>query len=114
MLFGQGMLMAITPLVAQTLGADSRGAVGRFLRQGAWLALFIAALLMAVIYGISLGVLHMDQGGTRSARLTSGYLQAIMWGLPRALCYTGAQRAFPEGHGPYQTRHGLAGLSVWA
>ena len=113
MLFGQGMLMAITPLVAQTLGADSRGAVGRFLRQGAWLALFIAALLMAVIYGISLGVLHMDRVEPDLARLTSGYLQAIMWGLPGLMLYC-AQRAFLEGHG--RTRPamlaGFIGLGV--
>ncbi len=113
MLFGQGMLMAVTPLVAQTLGADSRGAVGHFLRQGAWLALFVAALLMAVMYGISLGVLHMDSVEPELARLTSGYLQATLWGLPGLMLYC-VQRAFLEGHG--RTRPamlaGFVGLGV--
>lgn len=113
MLFGQGMLMAITPLVAQTLGAGRSEGVGRFLRQGAWLALIVAALLMVIIYGISLAVLDMDRVEPALARQTSGYLQAIMWGLPGLMLYC-AQRAFLEGQG--RTRPamlaGFAGLLV--
>ena len=97
-LFGQGMLMAITPLVAQTLGAGAHKGVGRFLRQGMWLALLLAALLMAVIYGISLAVLDMHGVEPALARQTSAYLQAILWGLPGLMLYC-ALRAFLEGHG---------------
>ncbi|MCH5277913.1 MAG: MATE family efflux transporter [Desulfovibrionaceae bacterium] len=101
MLFGQGMLMSITPLVAQALGADSRGGVGRFLRQGAWLALLLALLLMGLIYGMSLAVLRMDGVEPDLARLTSAYLQAILWGLPGLMLYC-VQRAWLEGHGRTQ------------
>lgn len=112
-LFGQGMLMAITPLVAQTLGAGTREGVGRFLRQGVWLALVVAALLMAVIYGISLYVVDMDRVEPALARQTSGYLQAILWGLPGLMLYC-AQRAFLEGHGRTQPAMlaGFVGLLV--
>lgn len=101
MLFGQGMLMSVTPLVAQALGADSGEGTGRFLRQGAWLALPVAALLMGVIYVVSLAVLRMDRVDPELARLTSGYLRAILWGLPGLMLYC-AQRAWLEGHGRTQ------------
>lgn len=113
MLFGQGMLMAITPLVAQALGSGGREGIGRFLRQGVWLALAVAALLMAVVYGISLYVVDMNGVDPDLTRLTGGYLRAILWGLPGLMLYC-AQRAFLEGHG--RTRPamlaGFVGLAV--
>ena len=52
-LFGLGLLMAITPLVAQSIGAGHKEGLGRFLRQGAWLALALSVLEMAFFYGVS-------------------------------------------------------------
>ena len=52
-LFGLGLLMAITPLVAQSLGAGQKEGLGRFLRQGAWLAMALSALQMLFFYGVS-------------------------------------------------------------
>ena len=46
-LFGLGLLMAITPLVAQSIGAGQKEGLGRFLRQGAWLAMALSALQLA-------------------------------------------------------------------
>lgn len=100
-LFGQGLLMAITPMVAQTLGAGSDAGVGRFLRQGVWLALVVAVFLMAVIYGISLGVLRMNNVEAELIQKSSAYLKAILWGLPGLMLYC-ALRAFLEGHGRVQ------------
>lgn len=100
-LFGQGLLMAITPLVAQTLGAGQSEGLGRFLRQGAWMALGISAFLMAVLFGISLAIPHMGNVDSSLTRLTAGYLRAVLWGVPGLLLYI-VQRCFLEGHGRTQ------------
>lgn len=111
-LFGQGLLMAITPLVAQTVGAGGKE-TGSFLRQGVWLSLLIAVFLMIALYGISMLVPEMDGMDPELARLTSGYLRAILWGLPGLMLY-GAQRSFLDGHGKTRPAMlaGFVGLAV--
>ena len=52
-MFGQGLIMAITPLVAQALGANNRVTSRHFLRQGLWLAVVISILLMGIFLAIS-------------------------------------------------------------
>lgn len=97
-MFGQGLIMAITPLVAQAVGAGDRLQSRRFLRQGLWLAAGISLLLMAIFLIISQTIPlwgHMD---ALLARKTSEYLFAVLWGVP-ALMFFGVQRCFLEGHG---------------
>ena len=55
-LFGQGLLLAVTPCVAQLRGAGSmrsgehmQGA-GHVMRQGIWMALFISVPLILIVY----------------------------------------------------------------
>ena len=50
-MFGQGLIMALTPLVAQSIGAGDRSQCAHFLRQGLWLAALISVLLMG-LFGI--------------------------------------------------------------
>lgn len=112
-LFGLGLLMAITPLVAQSLGAGQKDGLGRFLRQGAWLALALSVLQMAFFYGVSRYITRMEGIDPALSSITARYLHAVIWGVPGFMLY-GAQRAYLEGHG--RTRPamvaGIIGLCV--
>lgn len=112
-LFGLGLLMAITPLVAQSIGAGHKEGLGRFLRQGAWLALALSVLQMAFFYGVSRYITQMESIDPALSQITARYLHAVIWGVPGFMLY-GAQRAYLEGHG--RTRPamiaGLTGLCV--
>ena len=96
-MFGQGLIMAITPLVAQSMGAGEREE-RRFLRQGIWLALGISVLLMAFFLMVSAALPSWGTMDTLLARKTSEYLYAVLWGVP-ALMLFNVQRCFLEGHG---------------
>lgn len=97
-LFGLGLLMAITPLVAQSLGAGQKEGLGRFLRQGAWLAMALSALQMLFFYGVSHYITQMKSIDPELSRITARYLHAVIWGVPGFMLY-GVQRAYLEGHG---------------
>ena len=97
-LFGLGLLMAITPLVAQSLGAGQKEGLGRFLRQGAWLAMALSALQMLFFYGVSHYITQMKSIDPELSQITARYLHAVIWGVPGFMLY-GVQRAYLEGHG---------------
>ena len=103
-MFGQGLIMALTPLVAQSIGAGDRRQCAHFLRQGLWLAAFISMLLMG-LFGVIAYTLPL--WGTMDAvmvRKTSEYLFAVLWGVPALMLFC-VQRCFLEGHG--LTRPGM-------
>jgi MATE family, multidrug efflux pump len=52
-LFGLGITEAVAPLTAQALGAGESDSVRRTLRQGIWLALAVALILLPVIWNIA-------------------------------------------------------------
>jgi multidrug resistance protein, MATE family len=52
-LFGLGLTEAVAPLVAQALGASDLRSVRRTVRQGIWIALITAVLLLPVIWNIA-------------------------------------------------------------
>lgn len=97
-MFGQGLIMAITPLVAQALGANNRITSRHFLRQGLWLAVVISILLMGIFLAISKTITSWGTMDPLLAKKTSEYLFAVLWGVP-ALMFFVVQRCFLEGHG---------------
>ncbi len=97
-MFGQGLIMAITPLVAQALGAGNVIKSRHFLRQGLWLAACISVLLMAVFLTISATITSWGKMDPLLARKTSEYLFAVLWGVPALMLFV-VQRCFLEGHG---------------
>ena len=97
-MFGQGLIMAITPLVAQALGAGNRIKSRHFLRQGLWLALVISVLLMGIFLAISSTITIWGDMDPLLAKKTSEYLFAVLFGVP-ALMFFVVQRCFLEGHG---------------
>jgi MATE family multidrug resistance protein len=109
-----GVAMAVSPIVAQRIGAgwDPDG-IGEFLRGAMVLALVLGlawlALLMASI-GPVLSLLDLD---ARTAGFARAYLFALSWSaLPLSLCFF--LRNGAEGHGLTRVTlaAGVVGLSV--
>lgn len=100
-LFGQGLLMAVTPCVAQLRGAgavqnsEHLQGVGHVMRQGLWMALAIAVPLILVVYALSFHLPEMGVEGELGV-MTGQYLRAIVWGAPAYLLFV-ALRCGMEG-----------------
>ncbi len=98
-LFGQGLLMSITPLVAQTFSScpetSRKEKTAVFLRQGIWLALFVGFLLILTLGGLSFtfGYLAYEDELTE---LAENYLRVMLIGIIPLMLYS-AQRSYLEG-----------------
>ena len=81
-----GVLLGLTPVVAQHAGAGRDGAIGEDVRQGAWLALAlsISALVVLAFPGPILAISRLDPAVEEKAR---EYLAAIAWSVPAALAF---------------------------
>lgn len=112
-LFGQGLLMSITPLVAQSLGAGQREGLGTYVRQGLWFSLGVDVLLMSVLLGLAFSLPLLRNLDAHLMAVTTGYLKVVVWGVPGLMFYC-VFRCFQEGHG--RTRPamlaGFVGLSL--
>jgi len=93
-----GLMMAISPIAARHYGAGEPEMIGRYTRQGLWLAvvlgLTIFTLAQLFVQPV-LGFLGIDPG---FREMTIGYVQAIMYGAP-AICAFLAFRFTTEGIG---------------
>ena len=87
-LFCQGLLLAVTPSVAQLRGADGSNdaAIGHTIRQGFWLALILSIPLIVIVFLLSF---HLEELGVEPhlAGLTGAYLRFIVWGAPGYLLF---------------------------
>ncbi len=94
-LFGIGILLVLTPLSAQAVGEGRVSETPHILRQGIWCSLLLVIPLMLIFYILSL---QMDRFGLEQdlARLSTGYLQAVLWGLPGWFLFINV-RGFLEG-----------------
>jgi len=84
--FGMGILMSVSPTVAQSYGAARFGAIGGHVRQGLWLSLAVglAAFLAVRSCSPALRLMQVDPAIIPTA---TGFLNAISWGLPAASAY---------------------------
>lgn len=87
LLFGQGILIPIGPLVAQGLGAGKKESLNRFWRQGLWLALFLAVFLMLLFTLGSYAYLHFLDIDKEMAVIAAKYISYIKWGAPAFLLF---------------------------
>ena len=91
-LFGQGLLLAVTPCVAQLRGAgavrnaDHLQGVGHVMRQGVWMALAISVPLILIVNLLSHHLADMGVEGDLGV-MTGQYLRAIVWGAPAYLLF---------------------------
>ncbi|MGH8251994.1 MAG: MATE family efflux transporter [Steroidobacteraceae bacterium] len=96
-LFGLGVLMSISPLVAHAYGAGRDAEVGRRFRQGIWLALLLAVPLVSLLACVEplLGWFGTD---ARAIPHAAGYVLAMCFGMPAMLVFL-AHRYTSEGIG---------------
>ncbi|MBX3703361.1 MAG: MATE family efflux transporter [Steroidobacteraceae bacterium] len=96
-LFGLGVLMSISPLVAHAYGAGRDEEVGRRFRQGVWLALMLAVPLVGLLACVE-PVLRWFGTDPRAIPHAAGYVYAMCFGMPAMLVFL-AHRYASEGIG---------------
>ena len=79
-MFGSGVLMALTAIVAQDYGAGRTNLIGRNVRQALWLCAALAIPGILILRNAQPVLLFM-QIGQDTSLLASGYLDAASWGL---------------------------------
>jgi MATE family multidrug resistance protein len=86
-LFGHGLLLALTPVVAQLNGSGRRDRIGHQIRQGFWLAGFVSLLVMVVLWNAGYIIHAMHNIDPELADKAVGYLRALLWGVPGYLFF---------------------------
>lgn len=96
-LFGLGVLMSISPLVAHSYGGGRDEEVGRRFRQGVWLALMLAVPLVGLLCCVE-PALRWFGTDARVIPHAAGYVYAMCFGMPAMLVFL-AHRYTSEGIG---------------
>ena len=96
MLFA-GVLMAVTPMVAQNDGAGTPEQSGPLVQQALLLAVCLGALLAAIVYQAH-PVFNFFDIDAQAVDVARRYLQSAAWGLPGVLLYVTIRYTF-EGLG---------------
>ncbi len=86
-LFGHGLLLALTPVVAQLNGSGRRNRVAHQVRQAYWLAAIVSLVIMVVLYHAGHLIHAMKNIDPRMADIATGYLHALLWGAPGYLFF---------------------------
>jgi MATE family multidrug resistance protein len=96
-LFGLGVLMSISPIVAHAYGAGRDEEVGRRFRQGIWLAAMLAVPLVGALACVE-PLLRWFGTEPRAIPHAAGYVYAMCFGMPAMLVFL-AHRYTSEGIG---------------
>ncbi|MFO8099263.1 MAG: MATE family efflux transporter [Salinibacter sp.] len=94
-IMGMGMVRAVGPMVSQAVGAEEKGAAGRSVRQGLWLALALGLIIFVCLSSLE-PVLRWTGQGAVAREGAMAYLRAIRWGIVPFLGFV-ALRSFVEG-----------------
>ncbi|MEP8684972.1 MdtK family multidrug efflux MATE transporter [Enterobacter hormaechei] len=86
-LFGHGLLLALTPVIAQLNGSGRRDRVAHQVRQGFWLAGGVSVLIMIVLWNAGYIIRAMHNIDSALADKAVGYLRALLWGAPGYLFF---------------------------
>ena len=79
-----GMVMSVSPLVAEAHGAGQKRQVEQIARQGLWLSLLLGIPMMLVISHLDTLMFRLGQA-EQTVRMADGYLDYILWGFLPAL-----------------------------
>lgn len=93
-----GLMMAISPITARRYGAGEMSVIGRYTRQGLWLAVVLGVSLITLVQLFVAPVLTFIGIGEEFRGITIGYVEAIIFGAP-AICGFLAFRFTTEGIG---------------
>lgn len=91
-----GMILAVSPMVSQAVGAGKPDEASRAAQQGLWLGMFMVPLPLIVFLSIDPWLIWSGQTA-ETTELASAYLHAISWGLP-AMFGLFSLKGFLEGH----------------
>ncbi|BDH46148.1 multidrug resistance protein MdtK [Salmonella enterica subsp. enterica serovar Choleraesuis] len=86
-LFGHGLLLALTPVIAQLNGSGRREKIAHQVRQGFWLAGLVSVLIMVVLWNAGHIIRAMHNIDPELADKAVGYLRALLWGAPGYLFF---------------------------
>ena len=86
-LFGHGLLLALTPVIAQFNGSGRRDRIAHQVRQGFWLAGLVSILIMVVLWNAGHIIHAMHNIDPQLADKAVGYLRALLWGAPGYLFF---------------------------
>ncbi|ANE73956.1 MATE family efflux transporter [Dickeya solani] len=86
-LFGHGLLMALTPVVANLNGSGRRDRIAHQTQQAFLLAAAISILTMFVLYQGKYAINLMHDSAPELADKAVKYLHALLWGAPGYLFY---------------------------
>ncbi|WP_434524607.1 MATE family efflux transporter [Photorhabdus asymbiotica] len=86
-LFGYGLLIALTPIIAQMNGSGRRHMIASQTQQGFWLATFLSIIIIAILYNCKFLIDKQDNIDPLLAEKAVGFIHAIMWGAPGYLFY---------------------------
>ncbi|OCQ52905.1 Multidrug resistance protein MdtK [Photorhabdus australis subsp. thailandensis] len=86
-LFGYGLLMALTPIIAQMNGSGRRHMIASQTQQGFWLATFLSIIIIAILYNCKFLIDKQHNIDPLLAEKAVGFIHAIMWGAPGYLFY---------------------------
>ncbi|WP_437889203.1 MdtK family multidrug efflux MATE transporter [Phytobacter sp. V91] len=86
-LFGHGLLLALTPVIAQLNGSGRRERIAHQTGQGFWLAGMVSILIMVVLWNAGHIIHAMHNIDPQLADKAVGYLRALLWGAPGYLFF---------------------------
>ena len=90
-LFGQGLLTVLTPIISNLNGAAKREQVADHTRQGVVIALILSVIIMLILYHsdkiISLRSSADNPIDPDMIKVAVSFLRAIMWGVPAFLLF---------------------------
>ena len=86
-LFGHGLILSLTPVVAQFNGSGRRDRVAFQVRQAYWLAAMVSVIIMVLLYNAGYLIRSMHNIDPHMADIAEGYLHALLWGAPGYLFF---------------------------
>jgi len=93
-----GLMMAISPIAARLNGARQPELIGRYTRQGLWLAVVIGVSFIALMHLLAEPLLVVVGVAVEFRQMTVGYAEAIVYGAPGIVAFF-ALRFTTEGIG---------------
>ncbi len=75
-----GVVMGVSPLIAEAFGAGQKPRIEQIARQGLWLTILVAIPTMMVTWNLDTFLIHTGQSET-TVRLANTYLDIMAWGL---------------------------------
>ena len=86
MIAGMGLMLALTPIISQHLGAGKHGLVNKELRQGMWLAVALSVVQMCTLGALALLMPWIGINADIVSE-TRNYLVWVAWSLPFTCLY---------------------------